>query len=44
VSSETARLFARVHLSAKRFICCAVDRKWRMASNVNSVEFTEAGL
>ena len=44
VSSETARLFGSVHLGAERFIRCPVDGKWRMASNVNSTDLTEAEL
>jgi hypothetical protein len=44
VSSETARLFGSVHLGAKRFMRCPVDGKWRMASNVNSSDLTEAEL
>jgi hypothetical protein len=44
VSNETSRLFASVHLGANRFIRCPVDGKWRMASNVNSADLTEAEL
>ncbi len=44
VSSETGRLFSSVHLGAKRFMRCPVDGKWRMASNVNSSDLTEAEL
>jgi hypothetical protein len=43
-SSEIARLFALVHLGAERFMRCPVDGKWRMASNVNSGDLTDAEL
>jgi hypothetical protein len=46
VSGETTRLFASVHLGAKRFMRCPVDGKWRLASNVNSTDLieTEPGI
>jgi hypothetical protein len=44
VSSETARLFRSVHLGARRIIRCPVDGEWRVATNVNSADLTEAEL
>ena len=41
VSSEGGRLFLSMHLGPKRFIRCPVDKKWRMAGNVNSADLTE---
>jgi hypothetical protein len=41
VSTEGARLFLSLHLGPKRLIRCPVDRKWRMAGNVNSADLTE---
>jgi hypothetical protein len=41
VSGEGARLFTSVHFGPKRLIRCPVDRKWRMAGNVNSRDLTE---
>ena len=36
VSGQTARLFRSVHLGPKRFLRCPVDKKWRIAGNVDS--------
>jgi hypothetical protein len=36
VSGEGARLLRSVHFGPKRLIRCPVDKKWRMAGNVNS--------
>jgi len=44
VSSEGARLFKSVHFGPKRLMRCPVDRKWRMAGNVNSRDLTEREL
>jgi hypothetical protein len=44
VSNETARLFRSVHLEARRIIRCPVDGEWRVATNVNSADLTEAEL
>jgi hypothetical protein len=44
VSSETGRLFSSIHLGAKRLMRCPVGGNWRMASNVNSSDLTEAEL
>jgi hypothetical protein len=41
VSGERARLFMSVHLGPKRFLRCPVDRKWRMAGNIDSANLTE---
>jgi hypothetical protein len=41
VSSEGGRPFLSMHLGPKRFIRCPVDKKWRMAGNVNSADLTE---
>jgi hypothetical protein len=41
VSGEGARLFMSVHLGPKRLLRCPVDRKWRMAGNINSANLTE---
>jgi hypothetical protein len=40
VSSEGGRLFLSVHFGPKRFMRCPVDRRWRMAGNVNSRDLT----
>jgi hypothetical protein len=44
VSGEGARLFLSVHLGPKRLIRCPVDRKFRMAGNVDSADLTEQEL
>jgi hypothetical protein len=44
VSGEGARLFLSIHLGPKRLIRCPVDRKFRMAGNVNSANLTEQEL
>ncbi len=41
VSSEGTRLLLSMHLGPKRFMRCPVDKKWRMAGNVNSKDLTE---
>ena len=41
VSGEGARLLMSVHLGPKRLLRCPVDRKWRMAGNIDSVNLTE---
>lgn len=41
VSGEAARLFRSLHFGPKRLIRCPVDRKLRMAGNVNSADLTE---
>ncbi|HEY7103826.1 MAG TPA: hypothetical protein VH573_19485 [Mycobacteriales bacterium] len=41
VSGEGARLFMSVHLGPKRFLRCPVDRRWRIAGNVDSADLTE---
>jgi hypothetical protein len=41
VSGEGARLFMSVHLGPKRFLRCPVDRRWRVAGNVDSADLTE---
>ncbi len=43
-SSESARLFASVHLGAKRFMKCPVDGKWRIMRNAHVKDLTEAEL
>ena len=40
VSGESARLFLSLHFGPKRLIRCPVDKKWRMAGNVNSSDLT----
>jgi|GEM_PF-1841168 hypothetical protein len=40
VSSEGGRLFLSLHFGPKRLIRCPVDRRWRMAGNVNSADLT----
>jgi hypothetical protein len=34
-------LFLSMHFGPKRFMRCPVDKKWRMAGNVNSADLTE---
>jgi hypothetical protein len=41
VSGQGARLFLSVHFGPKRFLRCPVDKKWRMAGNVNSGDLSE---
>ncbi len=41
VSGESARVFMSLHFGPKRLIRCPVDKKWRMAGNVNSSDLTE---
>lgn len=41
VSGEASRLLASVHFGPKRLIRCPVDKKWRMAGNVNSSELSD---
>jgi hypothetical protein len=41
VSGEASRLFESIHLGPKRFMRCPVDRKFRLAGNVNSADLTE---
>ena len=41
VSTEGTRLFASLHLGPKRFMRCPVDRRWRIAGNVNAADLTE---
>jgi len=40
VSSEGGRLFLSLHFGPKRLIRCPVDRRWRMAGNVNSADLS----
>jgi hypothetical protein len=44
VSSEGGRLFLSLHFGPKRFIRCPVDKRWRMAGNVNSADLTPEEL
>jgi hypothetical protein len=44
ISGESARLLASVHFGPKRLIRCPVDKKLRMAGNVNSSDLTEKEL
>jgi hypothetical protein len=44
ISGEGARLLTSVHLGPKRLIRCPVDKKLRMAGNVNSSDLTEQEL
>jgi hypothetical protein len=41
-STEGARLFLSVHLGAKRFMRCPVDRKWRICENVQAAGLDDA--
>jgi hypothetical protein len=43
-SSEGARLLLSAHFGPKRLMRCPVDGKFRMMSNVNSKDLTEAEL
>ena len=41
-SSEGSRLVRSVHLGARRFMRCPVDRKWRVMRNVKPRDLTDA--
>jgi hypothetical protein len=43
-SREGTRLFLSVHFGPRRLLRCPVDKKWRMARNVNSRDLTPAEL
>jgi hypothetical protein len=44
VSGEGTRLFLSVHLGPWRFMRCPVDKKWRIAKNVNSKDLSPEEL
>ena len=43
-SGEGTRLFLSIHLGPKRLIRRPVDKKWRMAGNVNSRDLSPSEL